>query len=672
MDLERVYEAIHHAASKLMPAEAFVLSVLNEEGDKINAAYLYDEGKRWPSTTSESDVGLSGKVIGSGEPLLINDLRVTPLPEAIEYGEGDDVLSILAVPLRLRDRVFGMISVQSHLANAYSEEDQVLLDMLGAHATAAIENARLFGETRQRLTELEAVNRISTALRVAQTAEQMLPRLLDETLRIIDCDSGVIWLYNRSTDMLEQVRARGWFSQIHEEPVRPGDGIAGKVFKTGVPIISREFARDEFSKDATRSRIPAGWGGACVPIRTGHDVIGVLFASVPLPRQLDQSDVGLLTTITEIAGNAIQRSNLYEQSQRQLQRLASLRTIDMAINTVLDLRVTLSILIDHLLSQLNVDAVAVFLLNPTTQMLYHGASEGFRTDVIMDGQAYITGGLTSQVARTRSTVFVPDLAEYGAAQRTLAASEGFVSYYGVPLIAKGQVKGVLEIFHRSHLTPDLEWRNFLETLAGQAALAVDNASLFEELQRTNVDLSLAYDATIEGWSKALDLRDRETEGHTQRVAELTLQLAKKLGVDDTDQVHIRRGALLHDIGKMGVPDNILFKAGPLDDVEWEMMRKHPVFAYEMLFPIFYLRPALDIPYGHHEHWDGSGYPRRLKSEQIPLAARIFAVVDVWDALTSDRPYRQAWTKKRAFTYIRENTGTHFDPNIVDVFLNLPL
>ena len=204
----------------------------------------------------------------------------------------------------------------------------------------------------------------------------------------------------------------------------------------------------------------------------------------------------------------------------------------------------------------------------------------------------------------------------------------------------------------------------------QAAIAIDNTSLLEDLHRSNVELSLAYDTTLEGWSNALDLRDKETEGHTQRVVDMTLRIAQSLGIDDDELTHIRRGALLHDIGKMGIPDSILLKPGPLTKEEWAIMRQHPTYAYNLLYPITHLRPALNIPYYHHEKWDGSGYPQGLEGDQIPLAARIFAVVDVWDALTSDRPYRKAWTSKKALEYIREQSGKHFDPKIVEVFLSL--
>ena len=195
--------------------------------------------------------------------------------------------------------------------------------------------------------------------------------------------------------------------------------------------------------------------------------------------------------------------------------------------------------------------------------------------------------------------------------------------------------------------------------------------LIEERKRlaeANRSLLTTYDETIEGWSRAMDLRDKETEGHSRRVTEMTLDLAKALGIEGEALTHIRRGALLHDMGKLGVPDSVLLKAAVLNEEEWKLMRQHPQLAYEMLYPIEYLRPALEIPYCHHEKWDGAGYPRGLKGEEIPLAARLFAVVDVWDALTSDRPYRPAWSREKAMDYIREQSGKHFDPQVVELFM----
>ncbi len=190
------------------------------------------------------------------------------------------------------------------------------------------------------------------------------------------------------------------------------------------------------------------------------------------------------------------------------------------------------------------------------------------------------------------------------------------------------------------------------------------------LESAYLDLREAYDHTIEGWVRALDLRDRETETHTLRVTDMTVRLARAMGISKSKIVHIRRGALLHDIGKMGVPDSILNKLDELTPQDWDIMKKHPMYAYEMLSPIAYLLPALDIPYCHHEKWDGTGYPRGLKGEEIPLPARIFAVVDVWDALRSNRPYRGGWPEKEVLDHIRSLSGVHFDPQVVDVFFKL--
>ena len=211
---------------------------------------------------------------------------------------------------------------------------------------------------------------------------------------------------------------------------------------------------------------------------------------------------------------------------------------------------------------------------------------------------------------------------------------------------------------------------FLETYADQGAIAIENAQLLRSLERSNVELQRAYDRTIAGWANALDLKDEDTAGHSKRVTDMTVRLARRLGMTTDELVHVQRGALLHDIGKMGIPDSILLKRGPLTDEEFEVMRRHPVYAYELLGPIEFLRPALDIPYAHHERWDGTGYPRGLKGEEIPLAARIFAIVDVFDALTSDRPYRKAWTREEALAHIRRGVGTHFDPRVAEAFFEL--
>ncbi len=367
------------------------------------------------------------------------------------------------------------------------------------------------------------------------------------------------------------------------------------------------------------------------------------------------------------------RKKAEEQARYRLEHLATLHAIDMIISSSLDLRVTLREFLDLVISQMNVDAADVLLLNPHAQTLEYAASQGFRTTGIQTSRLRPGEGIAGLAALEHRSISIPDLLdpESGFARTPLLEGEGFIAYYAVPLMAKGQVKGVLEILHRAPLSLDEEQREYLEALAAQAAIAIDNAALFDDLQRSNIELMLAYDATLEGWARALDLRSRATERHTERVTEMTLRLARAMGLMEKDLVHVRRGALLHDIGKIGISDNILLKPGPLTEEEWALMRRHPVYAFEMLRPITYLGPALDIPYAHHEHWDGTGYPRGLKGEQIPLAARIFAVADVWDALVAeDRPYRQPLSKDEVREKIRSLAGTQLDPKAVEVFLKL--
>lgn len=315
-------------------------------------------------------------------------------------------------------------------------------------------------------------------------------------------------------------------------------------------------------------------------------------------------------------------------------------------------------------------AASVLLANPHTQGLEPALSRGFPNTAPGRAAMRMGEGLAGRAALERRLVDVPDLLAADIdlqAERTPGGGH-FRAYPATPLIPKGKVNGILEAFHRQPFTADADWIGFLQTLAGQAAIAVDNLTLFDDLQRSNAELMLAYDATLEGWVRALDLRDKETEGHTQRVTDMTAELAASMDISGLELADVRRGTLLHDIGKLATPARILLKPGALTDEEREIMCRHPGYAHEWLSPIPFLRRAMEIPYGHHEKWDGTGYPRGLKGEQIPLSARIFALVDAWDALLSDRPYRAGWAELKVREHIRSLAGMHFDPSIAEIFL----
>ena len=357
-----------------------------------------------------------------------------------------------------------------------------------------------------------------------------------------------------------------------------------------------------------------------------------------------------------------------QKIEQQLFRLQALRDNDIAILGTTDLRVGLRTIAEQVKRHLDVDLISIMLFNTPLLLLETVLAIGAQTHELSRAQIYLGETLIGRAALERRTLTFPDPNVSLPQFDRWAKLEQLQTCYAVPLIAKGNIVGVLFLGNRSVTQNDQDWFDFLETLAGQAAMAIESLKSFEDLQRSNFELALAYNRTIEGWSYALDLRDRETKDHTMRVTEMTMILAKRAGMTEDEILHVKHGSLLHDIGKMGIPDSILLKDGPLTNKEWALMHKHPVFAYEMLFPIEYLRPALDIPYCHHERWDGTGYPRGLKRDEIPLAARLFAVVDVWDALSSDRPYRKAWPMEKILDYINSQSGTHFDPQVVELFL----
>ena len=407
-----------------------------------------------------------------------------------------------------------------------------------------------------------------------------------------------------------------------------------------------------------------------LPMVVEDQVIGLLELQSYREQAYMPEDTEWLSVAAHQLGLTIQNARLFNWARQRLEELTAVHAIDSAVTGHLGQQQTFEILVDQALTRLGVDAAAILLLDPDTQELYYAFGRGFRTDAIQQTRLRLGEGLAGQAALEKRLIQSVDLeheeGEFIRSESWLV--EGFVAYSGSPLLVEGVIIGVLEVFQRSHLAPDEDWQRFLQILAGQAAIAIDSARLFESLRIANAEILKAYEAAIEGWSQAMDLRDEETEGHTKRVTEMTMALARALGLAERDLIHIRRGALLHDIGKLGVPDYILLKAGPLTDGEWALMKQHPLYAFRMLEQNEFLLPALDIPFCHHEKWDGSGYPRGLAGEEIPLAARIFAVVDVWDALTSHRPYRRAWSHQEAIDYIRNQSGLHFDPDIAAAFM----
>ena len=379
-----------------------------------------------------------------------------------------------------------------------------------------------------------------------------------------------------------------------------------------------------------------------------------------------------LQDITHISQSLLLlEQSVSDQLKLKESQLRALMSVGQVINSSLGRRRVLEEVMDSLISLMRAERGFLMLREPDGELVVRIA-RGI-AHVSLDEETFkVSRTVVRSVVESNAPVLTTNAQADPRfdAQMSVAAYQ-LRSILCVPLMLKEELIGVLYVDNRAHAgifkEHDLA---LISAFADQAAVAINSARLFEDLQESHRELEKAYQATLEGWVRALDLRDKETEGHTQRVTILTYRLARSMGVSDDMLVHMTRGALLHDIGKMAIPDGILLKPGQLTDEERKLIQKHPIYAYEMLSPIDFLVPALDIPYCHHERWDGTGYPRGLKQDEIPFAARIFPVIDVWDALTSDRPYRKAMPHNEVRQIIQADSGKHFDPHVVEAFMDL--
>jgi PAS domain S-box-containing protein len=549
----------------------------------------------------------------------------------------------------------------------FNEEGQVL----------AVEGiARDFTERIQHQQELEMMLSVSAALRSTPDRSSLIAAILDQVDRLLQADGSCMSLMDPVSQDGVIVLAHGKLKHMTGLRTPAGKGLSGYAIQTGQIYISQDFENDPH---AYRPHILGDLKAlACAPLISQGQAIGSL--TIARHRGIDEREARLLTAIADIAANAILRTTLHEATLAHARQMATVNEIGRVLGETLDLPVIFKRL-DHYLYQLLPDINVVFI------SFYDAQNRSFVCQFAsVDGRSIDPTGLPpaplelpgqgtqSEVVHTRKSLILNDLAQRSKRLQVnvLVGEDDPVTQSGLyaPMLAHDTVIGTVQVQSNTLNRFSNEDAEALSLVANTAAVAIENARLLDDLKHSNLDLTQAYDSIMEGWARTLDLRDEETGFHSKHVADLAVRLAEMLGISGESLVHFYRGALLHDIGKIAIPDSVLRKPGPLTEEEWAIMSRHPAFAFELLNPIEYLRPALDIPYCHHEKWDGSGYPRRLKGEDIPLAARIFAVVDVWNALCSDRPYRKAWPQPQALHYIQQMCGTQFDPDVVKAFLQL--
>jgi response regulator RpfG family c-di-GMP phosphodiesterase/nitrate/nitrite-specific signal transduction histidine kinase len=678
LDLPTVLRAVVEETARALRAPAASIALYDEVTDRIAIAATYGLPHDYAARAAPQPRAVFDRLVAeSHQDLLLvpEALNRRDLPNTALHREAG-VRTIVGAPLRRDGHLVGLLAVYAlGVPRHFHLEELALLRALGDLAVQAIVNATLHTDHVRQLETLSALYASAQKLGISLDLQEVARSITRTCVEVFgarlawigraepDGSVRLVTSYPISNDYPTRLRVR-W----DESP--EGQGPTGQALRTGFPQVFNDVAQEPPERTWRDRVLAQGFrAAAAFPLLSRERPFGVLLLYSDQAGFFTDERVGLFQALAHQAGAALENARLFAQAEQRLQHLQALHAVGLAIGSSVDLDVTLDVVLSQAVAQLRVDAAAILLYHPERQVLEYAARRGLRPDHSV-APIGLGEGLAGTVAANHRAVFIDDLGHPDAPVHPIAAVEGLVGYAAVPLVAKGVVQGVLEVFRRTPLVTDQEWRALLEALGDQAAIAIDNARLFDALQRAHRDLQGAYEATLEGWVQALDLRDQETHGHTQRVTEMTVRLARAMGIDEPQLVHIRRGALLHDIGKIGIPDTILRKPGPLTEEEWAVVRRHPLYAHQLLFPIPYLRPALDIPYAHHERWDGSGYPQGLRGEAIPLAARIFAVVDVWDALRSDRPYRPAWPDDRVIAYLREQSGKAFDPRVVEVFLRL--
>ena len=695
-----------------MDCNSLFISTFDPRTKLIHAVFGILDGKQiniddFPPIPLEPEgQGTQSQVIHIKNSLIIDDLQAQLNTASTRYyydedgnfieretiAEGEKITrSAIIIPIILDNQVVGVVQIFSYRLGAYTLEQLNIAEAIVSHIAVARQNAQLYQQAHMEIAErtraearliqqtqelklnnqkMELLYRVTGSLFTSTPFDikGLGQNIVDTIVKELGKPICYLYLLEEQSNQLISLAVSGQNSARNQKIALSEPGLIPNAVRSK----QLTYASDVHSHLDYVARDQGTQSELVIPLKIGERVIGAIDIQSYEQDDFTADEEQLLLLFANQAAIVLENSNLISEAKMRISRLNSLRTIDHAISASLDLSVTTKVILTQIIEQLGVDAVDLLRFDTSSKSLNFVGSRGFRTSALKYTDLRLGQGLAGKAASNRQILRITNLNEQVELFKAspLLKDEGFCEYIGVPLIAKGMVKGLVEIFNRSPIATDEAWDNFLLTLVDQAAIAIDNIEMFDNLQKSNIELTQAYNNTIEGWSRALDLRDKETEGHTMRVANMAIRLARSFSLGEGELVNLRWGALLHDIGKMGIPDNILLKPGPLTDEEWKVMRSHPRMAYDMLSPIQYLRSALDVPYCHHEKWDGTGYPRSLKGEQIPLSARIFALVDVWDALLSDRPYRPAWTVEKTLAHIQSQAGQQFDPKVVETFLRI--
>jgi GAF domain-containing protein/HAMP domain-containing protein len=665
--LEDTARAICAKVTQSAHAHSATITLIEPDGSmglKIGA----DADRVLPAEPPARPHGITMRVFKEGKNLVVSEpdaeQRLVPA-HLVEQG----IQSQIGMPLRTAGRVIGVFFVRFIGRHMFSDEEIRGLTIFANTAAMALERVRLIEETKRRLEEVGALFELSSVLRGAMTLSEMLPMLLRQAQQMARADAASISIVDGKEIICRA--AEGLAREVINRRVPLGEGLIGGVVADGELRHTPFLPRDPMLVPPPQSMaVVRGVGGAlCIPLRTADEVVGALLLVSFSRSQFNENEIRLLTAAADIAGGSIHRAILFEQLEHRVHELGSLYEFGRAVSTSLRLEDVVRLIVETVPPAVHARAVMVFLWNEIEERLVmqrvggpedqskpdlkYRAGEGLIGWVFVEGRATIVPDVLADPRWKRE----PELEQMltgGPARNVLA----------VPIIHGKKGLGVLLAVNREPGGGFSDTDQSLFTaLAGQTAIALENAKLFEDVR----DISVA---AISSLATAIDARDPYTRGHSEDVTRSVVVLARELGWEGADLEMIEFAALLHDVGKIAVPDNILRKPEDLSPEEWDVIYLHPYHSAQIVRPVEPLRKIIPWIYHHHEHWDGSGYPDHLKGEEIPEGARIIAVVDAFNAMTTDRPYHKALPEQDAIGEISRSAGKQFDPRIVKAFLKV--
>ncbi|MBI4670053.1 MAG: GAF domain-containing protein [Chloroflexi bacterium] len=666
---DEVLERTLDALTSLLPGDYYEVLLPDAE-----PAFTLVNGRGWRRgvvgrTRTPGDPHLhAGYVLRAQLPVIVENFANETRFQPSDYLMRHQVVSGVCAPMLAETRVIGLLGVYSRAPREFSEEQSHFLYLVATQTAMALEKARHSQEAARRLDELILLNDVIAAANSQVGLDKVLASVSSEIRGLLQSDDVRIYFAQPSADRTVLLPAL---------PSTPADArsawssaVAGWVVREGHPLLIQDLTRD------LRFNVAGDQARACLgaPMTIGERVIGVVTVAHPEAGRYDGNDLRLLTTLAGQIAAAIERARLLDETATRLAEISAMFEFSDKVRTATTEVHLLDLILDDAVSMLQGDGGSLQLVledgNTMRVMavknMPHRGVDFVRSRGGLSWIAIDTGeSLTIEDAATDPRIGFPGVFQnlHGGIVAPLRTPSGFL--------------GTLFIGFEQRGAPSQDQVRLTTTIANLAAQALQRLRLHEQTVEQAASLAIAlgdleesYQATLLALSAALDARDRETEGHSQRVTKLALAIGRKLDLSPEDLTSLERGALLHDVGKIGISDNILRKTGPFTVEERALMNLHPQLGYEMLKGVPFLQDALPVVLYHQEMWDGSGYPKGLHGAEIPLGARIFAVADTYDAMTSSRPYRDALSHHEAVMEILRCRGTQFDPLVVDAFLAL--